>query len=598
MAYNGSSCAGIVTFELYSTADVAQLDYAVESFLAYQSPLWLTLSCKSMLRTYSCGKIYQPYGAFFTDTGEPVTRRYCSDVCDVVMSTCSSFFDLSDKIDFKYPPSSNSSEEGKYRTEKFVSQSCYNTSSSSAQCYDLGTSHIIENKPWCPDPTEVPNEKTEEHSDEVYVRRFHGSECAIACPNTWYKKGTYYLNSYVLYVVSVVSAFLGVVTLIQHAAIIYHSKKKQAPEKTYLLSKRVVYLCSGVSISNIFCVAYLMSDSLVRPYHSMQCIGNTGFAMSNTMCYMQGTLIIFCICWQQAWTTQICADIYAMLQPYDVITKLLHSTQYKYIAQYSTFVHPIVAVIILHTFHYIGNYWETEYSMCGPTFGKSFTGDVLFLVVVWTPAMIIGPICVLFGTAFIFRAMRLQLVTRPKSDSTEIYTERYSERESSPSMVSIDIEQTSMHSNVAAPMKCCDALAMLWKYRRILFLVIASLLTLITAGFFISTILKINDFSQPDFYNCILKENAYHSVDDNEVCGGLGKRTEEAWRIFIIQMYMISFGFLPYIAFGNTHFASRLYASCSSRCGKVRWPWRKSQRAMTLSADVMSPVNSKHLHIG
>lgn len=96
----------------------------------------------------------------------------------------------------------------------------------------------------------------------------------------------------------------------------------------------------------------------------------------------------------------------------------------------------------------------------------------------------------------------------------------------------------------------------IYLYRRIVFLIVVSLLSLSSAIIIANTILNLDSYTQENFYNCILRTTAFriYSSEDDYInkCGGQDKRTSISWKIFILQLYMISFGIGPYFAFGTT----------------------------------------------
>lgn len=50
----------------------------------------------------------------------------------------------------------------------------------------------------------------------------------------------------------------------------------------------------------------------------------------------------------------------------------------------------------------------------------------------------------------------------------------------------------------------------------------------------------------------MLRESAFdiHAAE-SDLCGGRGRRIEVSWRIFVVQIFMISFGIGPFFAFGT-----------------------------------------------
>lgn len=55
-----------------------------------------------------------------------------------------------------------------------------------------------------------------------------------------------------------------------------------------------------------------------------------------------------------------------------------------------------------------------------------------------------------------------------------------------------------------------------------------------------------------DEQNCMLLESAYDINNANSgKCGGQDRRIEVSWRIFVVQIFMISFGIGPFFAFGT-----------------------------------------------
>ena len=96
----------------------------------------------------------------------------------------------------------------------------------------------------------------------------------------------------------------------------------------------------------------------------------------------------------------------------------------------------------------------------------------------------------------------------------------------------------------------------IYLYRRIIFLIVVSLLSLCSAIIIANTILNLDSFTQENFYNCVLRTTAFRIYPSSEdyinKCGGYSKRISITWKMFTLQLYMISFGIGPYFAFGTT----------------------------------------------
>lgn len=89
-------------------------------------------------------------------------------------------------------------------------------------------------------------------------------------------------------------------------------------------------------------------------------------------------------------------------------------------------------------------------------------------------------------------------------------------------------------------------------YRRITFLIVASLISIGSALVIANTAWKIDQYTeQTSFYNCMLRINAYEEVGDTDNCGGQAKRLRVSWSIFTVEIFLVSFGIGPYLAFGT-----------------------------------------------
>jgi hypothetical protein len=453
-SYNGSECIGVIDFDLLAETPVSTIETKVYQAMTYQSPLWLDATCKSRIRQYTCLYFYQQYGVWVIGDSINVGGHYYAETCDAVNSICSDFYSLAEDVDFEYPIIDLDALDttGEYMLpQDFITYHCYNRSCQIGKdmCFNASTSTVEESQAECPDPLVIPSDKTLAHRHEVHIARYTGSVCAISCPNTWYRSGSFYLNTYILYVISIMSALAGLTAMVQHAMIVYSDytwRKKEAqwlassstttnnpisrrddlnrnesgdsrindnsvdasrekPRNT-IISQRVAFLCTGVSLSNIACVCFLLINNLNN--YSIQCIGNAGFSKHNSLCFIQGSLVVFTICWQQAWTGLICTDIYAIVRPFSTATKFFKGKLFYWMKCYFCWIHPVLVVIILNCNGYIGNYWQSEYNLCGPSFGESATGDLLFIILIWVPIMLIGPLIVCVLTTQIIITMRQQ----------------------------------------------------------------------------------------------------------------------------------------------------------------------------------------------
>jgi hypothetical protein len=90
-------------------------------------------------------------------------------------------------------------------------------------------------------------------------------------------------------------------------------------------------------------------------------------------------------------------------------------------------------------------------------------------------------------------------------------------------------------------------------YRRITFLLVASLISIGAALVIANTAWKIDKYTeQTSFYNCMLKNNAYEEdAGGTDICGGKAKRLRVSWSIFTVEIFLVSFGIGPYLAFGT-----------------------------------------------
>jgi hypothetical protein len=128
---------GTITYPLRSSTPLNQTEFNVSQAVAYQSPLWIDLSCKTLLREYSCSLLYQPYGVWMSDTDDtntntntstPEQRVYCAELCDRVMAGCEAFFDLAESIGLHYQADwygdDDDVQEGAISPRKFVKDHC------------------------------------------------------------------------------------------------------------------------------------------------------------------------------------------------------------------------------------------------------------------------------------------------------------------------------------------------------------------------------------------------------------------------------------------------------------------------------------------
>jgi len=597
----------VITYELFSTTPFDDLENNVTKFVAYQSPIWLALNCKSYIREYTCGMLYQEYGVWYNNvTGTRTDLKYCPKACATISKACADFFELADTIGFKYK-GRGEGEDFSIDPETFVGETCLeNAAAEGEDCYILGTSEVQESEAVCPDPTVIPDDKTLDSRSEVFIPRFDGSECSIACPNLWYRRGTFYLNSYVLFVVSALSCVLGVVTLGQHASVVREAWSVAAKDVTLsviqarkkcALSEQVVILCLGVSVSNACSVVFMLVNgfTVAGQSHPLQCSGNAGFLLHNAFCVVQGSLIVFTICWQQAWTGRICSHIYCIVRPYDYLSKVSQLRIWRAVQTYFCYAHPVVCTGVFLGIGYIGNYWKSEYNFCGPMFGKSWVGDLLFFLLVWLPVMVIGPLMVLLCSTLIIRTVKNDI--RPSDAvSSDRFNPRSTEDNTRPSdlsLVSVEfgndgLEQAegrfsernfrqsekgkSTKSGMCAYFSAI--LSSLYLYRRIVFLIVSSAVALGAAGVIANTTSNIQNFAQISFYDCMLRKNAYsaqHAGEDE--CGGQALRIEVSWRIFVVQIFMVSFGIGPFFAFGTESVRAafrRMFRSCWSTMRKAK----------------------------
>lgn len=206
----------------------------------------------------------------------------------------------------------------------------------------------------------------------------------------------------------------------------------------------------------------------------------------------------------------------------------------------------MVCVAVFTSLNYVGNYWKSEYNFCGPSFGKSPIGDLLFLLLIWLPVMVFGPVYVLGCTSLVIKSVQQDI--RPAN--TEISTDRFedrssnedfgSNRQSEASLVSVDfasesgvdgvrmseykssrassstrpseisplprLTKTRFAQQTQPPPKTgvmayfITLLRSLYVYRRIVFLILSSVLSLSAAFIVAQTATKINRYSQESFY--------------------------------------------------------------------------------------------------
>lgn len=99
---------------------------------------------------------------------------------------------------------------------------------------------------------------------------------------------------------------------------------------------------------------------------------------------------------------------------------------------------------------------------------------------------------------------------------------------------------------------CNYFLVSLKSYRRIIFLIVASIISIISALVIANTAWKIDKYTeQTSFYNCMLRNNAYEEINDTDICGGKAKRLRVSWSIFTVEIFLVSFGIGPFLAFGT-----------------------------------------------
>jgi hypothetical protein len=352
--YSGEQCIGTINYDLRSSTPLNQTEYNVSQIIAYQSPLWIEIQCKDKIREYSCNFLYQPYGVWFNEiTGLREQRVYCPQLCEEVMIACEQFFDLAETIGLHYQSDWYGDDliESTINPRKFVKDHCNAGTTGGtvgAVCYMPEMVQYVETSITCPDPTVIPDETSLAHSSEVYIPRFTGSECAISCPNIWYRRGTYYLNSFVLYILATLSCLLGFLTLCQHTYVVYEANRLIRSEqvtanlysglrKQSYLSEQVAMLCGGVTVSNAMSVLFMFINNVSFTQdatHPLQCQGNAGFLLSNGMCFVQGALIMFTICWQQAWTGKICSHMFSLVRPYHWLTRQFQGNLWQLIQVY------------------------------------------------------------------------------------------------------------------------------------------------------------------------------------------------------------------------------------------------------------------------
>jgi ABC-type multidrug transport system fused ATPase/permease subunit len=92
--------------------------------------------------------------------------------------------------------------------------------------------------------------------------------------------------------------------------------------------------------------------------------------------------------------------------------------------------------------------------------------------------------------------------------------------------------------------------ATIYAYRRIIFLLVSSFIAIVAAVLIGTLLAKIDhNLTQESYYDCLFKESAYVSQDEN--CNQKSELFREALGVFVLQVYMMSFGFLPFFAFSN-----------------------------------------------
>jgi hypothetical protein len=331
--YTGLECVGTIEYFLVPSTPIEAVDKNVSELVAYQSPIWIEERCKNALRRYSCNILYERYGVWYNnETSSREERRYCTSLCDSVFDACESFFDLTDEIGLKYPDDWQGTPDV-YTVDPrgFVQAHCnFGTTGGTpnATCFLPSDPTFEEVTAVCPDPAVVPNAQTLAHPHEVYVPRFEGSECAISCPNLWYRKGTFYLNTFICYLVAGISCVLGGVAFFQHAYLVHLANKVR---KRFRLSEMVSMLCMGVTLSNTASVVFMLVNNIspTDQKFPLQCGGNAGFLLRNEMCSIQGCLVVFIICWQQAWTSKIACRMFCIVRPLDTLSSIFQSTPWR-----------------------------------------------------------------------------------------------------------------------------------------------------------------------------------------------------------------------------------------------------------------------------
>lgn len=194
---------------------------------------------------------------------------------------------------------------------------------------------------------------------------------------------------------------------------------------------------------------------------------------------------------------------------------------------------------------YVGNYWKSEYNFCGPSFGKSENGDLCFLLLIWLPIMVLGPIYVLCCTSFVIKSVQHDIRPSMSGVSTDRFEDRSTEedisiRGTNASLVSVDFgseggmgdvrlsefgggRRSSLHpSEGPSPLPrltrvtevnrklstsrpkfvqtFLNLMRSCYVYRRIVFLIFSSVIALIAAYIIATTAISIDRYSQNDFY--------------------------------------------------------------------------------------------------
>jgi hypothetical protein len=212
-----------------------------------------------------------------------------------------------------------------------------------------------------------------------------------------------------------------------------------------------------------------------------------------------------------------------------------------------------VCVAVFMSLNYVGNFWKSEYNFCGPSFGKNASGDFWFLLLIWLPIMVLGPVYVLFCTSLVIKSVQQDIRPANTGISTaERFEDRSSNedfgsnRESDVSFVSVDFASeggTGDHvrlsefkgrpSSTARPSEISPlprlsmgahtqgqanrseseasskrgiwanikaVVQSLYVYRRIVFLILSSVIALCAAIIIAGTATNIDRYSQDSFY--------------------------------------------------------------------------------------------------